>query len=215
LETYANYTAGNKKQFRVVYDSFASWPMEWYLRDYNKRFIGGDKARPEQDEVVMFVEYAKHNTNVLTEEVRGYQTQIAELQNQPASAERDNQIRNLQTQMATAQNVLTEYVQQRYAMRWWFPEEWYKNDFLLGLNPKTSPFNEQIGGVFKSAWVTMSEPQFTGTLWKYLVFRDPPKPLGSEDMIVLLRRDIAQNWHYLQYPPPPMTDVPVRYTPLK
>lgn len=215
LETYANYAAGNKKQFRVVYDSFTSWPMEWYLRDYNKRFIGGDKARPEQDEVVLFVEYAKHNTNVLTEEVRGYQTQIAELQNQPASPDRDNQIRNLQTQMATAQNVLTEYVQQRYAMRWWFPEEWYKNDFLPGLNPKTSPFNEQIGGVFKSAWVTISEPQFTGTLWKYLVFRDPPKPLGSEDMIVLMRRDIAQNWHYLQYPPPPMTDVPVRYTPLK
>jgi hypothetical protein len=48
--------------------------------------------------------------------------------------------------------------------------------------------------------VTISQPNLTGTLWKYLVFRETPKPLGSEDMIVLLRRDIATQYHYLQYP---------------
>jgi len=39
------------------------------------------------------------------------------------------------------------------------------------------------------------------------MFRKLPKPLGSEDMVLALRKDIAQQWHYLQYRPTPSRDV--------
>jgi hypothetical protein len=103
---------------------------------------------------------------------------------------------------------LSDYMVQRYAMRWWFPEEWYKNEFIPGLDPKTAPFLNQVGAALNTARVSVTEPQLQSTLWKYLAFREPPKPLGSEDMVIAIRKDIAQMWHRLQYPPPDTTDIP-------
>lgn len=168
LEDYSYYATG-ARDLKVAYDSFTSWPYEWYLRNYkNKQFIGGGDAPAGPDMPVMFLEYAKHN-------------------NDPK---------------------LNDYVVQRYAMRWWFPEEWYKNEFIPGLDPKSSPFMSQIGGALNTAKVTVTQPSLQATLWKYLAFREPPKPLGSEDMVLVVRKDIAQIWHRLQYPPPDITDVP-------
>jgi hypothetical protein len=168
LEDYSYYATG-ARDLKVAYDSFTSWPYEWYLRNYkNKQFIGGGDAPAGPDMPVMFLEYAKHN-------------------NDPK---------------------LSDYMVQRYAMRWWFPEEWYKNEFVPGLDPKSAPFLNQIGAAFNTAKVTVTEPSLQATLWKYLAFREPPKPLGSEDMVIAVRKDIAQMWHRLQYPPPDITDIP-------
>lgn len=169
LEAYANTSAGSKRDFKVMYDSFTSWPMEWYLRDYNKHFIAEAKAEPTADQRVLLLEYAQHNSD---------------------------------------ENLKNNYVAQRYAMRWWFPEEWYKNEFLPGMNPKTTPFGEQIGGALGTTWATISQPTLQGTLWKYLMFREPPKPLGSEDMILFVRKDAVQQYHYIQYPPPRSDNLP-------
>ncbi len=170
IEAYSKLTTGGLNT-KVVYDSFTSWPFEWYLRDYtNKVFIGGGEATPSPDTPIMLLEYAKHTNDTKLEQ---------------------------------------DYVGQRYAMRWWFPEEWYKNEFIPGQDPKSSPFLGQIGGALHTVWVTLTEPQLTGTLWKYLVFREPPKPLGSEDMIVFVRKDALQQYHYAQYQPVPSTDLPV------
>jgi hypothetical protein len=167
LADYSNYATGGLNT-KVVYDSFTSWPYEWYLRDYkNKSFIGGGNVPTDGDVPVMFLEYAKHN-------------------NDPN---------------------LSNYLLQRYAMRWWFPEDWYKQDFLPGLDYKNSPFGQQVGTALGTVKATVMEPQLQSTLWKYLVFREPPKPLGSEDMVVAVRKDIAQVYHRLQYPPPDTTDV--------
>ena len=40
LNDYSNYATGGTN-LKVIYDSFTSWPFEWYLRDFkNKQFIG-------------------------------------------------------------------------------------------------------------------------------------------------------------------------------
>ncbi len=45
LNDYSNYATGGTN-LKVIYDSFTSWPFEWYLADYkNKQFIG-DGALP-------------------------------------------------------------------------------------------------------------------------------------------------------------------------
>lgn len=153
-----------------MYDSFTSWPYEWYLRDYTKKqFVGGSDPQPTPDHKVLFLEYAKNHSN---------------------------------------QNLLRDYVAQRYAMRWWFPEEWYKNEFIPGQDYKSSPFLSQVGGALNTIWITVTQPQHQATLWKYLMFRDPPKPLGSEDMIMFVRKDAVQLFHRIQFEPPPSTDVP-------
>jgi hypothetical protein len=167
LSDYSDYTTGGKN-VKVIYDSFASWPYEWYLRDYkNKQFIGTNDPPTGPDVPVLFLEYARHNNDAK----------------------------------------LADYLPQRYAMRWWFPEDWYKVDFIQGQNYHTDPFMGQVGAALSTVKGTITEPQMTATLWKYLIFREPPKPLGSEDMIVFVRRDTAQIYHYLQYKPPATTDV--------
>lgn len=166
LNDYSNYATGGSN-VKVIYDSFASWPYEWYLRDYkNKTFIAGGDPAPGPDSPIMFLEYAKHNNDAN----------------------------------------LSDYIVQRYAMRWWFPEEVYKNDFMPGLDPKSSPIFSQIGAAFATIKDTIFDPNRASGMWKYLVFRDLPKPLGSEDMVLALRKDIVQEWHYIQYKPPILDD---------
>jgi hypothetical protein len=167
LADYSDFATGGKN-LKVIYDSFASWPYEWYLRDYkNKQFIGTGDPPTGPDVPVLFLEYARHNSDAK----------------------------------------LVDYLPQRYALRWWFPEEWYKSDFIQGQNYHTDPFMGQVGAALSTVGGTITNPQMTATLWNYLIFRQPPKPLGSEDMIVFVRRDIAQIYHYLQYKPPTTTDV--------
>jgi hypothetical protein len=168
INDYAMFTTGGLNT-RVVYDSFASWPFEWYFRDYkNKSFIGAGDPPVGPDNPILVLEYAKHN-------------------NDPK---------------------LADYVAQRYAMRWWFPEDWYKSQLIQGQNYKTSPFASQVGALLGTTASTITNPEMMSTLWKYLMFRQTPLPLGSEDMIVFVRRDQAQLFHYLQYKPPSSTDTP-------
>jgi predicted membrane-bound mannosyltransferase len=170
LNDYSNYATGGTN-LKVIYDSFTSWPFEWYLRDFkNKQFIGDSAPQTTGPDAppVLLLEYAKHN-------------------NDPN---------------------LSNYVVQRYAMRWWFPEELYKQNLIPGLDYHSAPMTSQIGEALSSAVQTITDPGRMSTLWNYLEFRKLPNPLGSEDMVVALRRDIAQQWHYLQYQPPTINDLP-------
>jgi hypothetical protein len=183
LADFSRATTGGL-DVKVVYDSEVSWPMEWYLGNYkNKQFIGGN-APTDAEAPVMFLGY-----NRLTD-----------------------------------QNILKNYVPQRYALRWWFPEEWYKNEFLLdqfqkdangGIinDPVTQQAKEnppwvQAGSALRTVARTVTMPELQAELWNYLAYRETPKPLGSTDFVLFLRKDVAQYWHRLQYEPPPSTNVP-------
>lgn len=176
LTDFSVATTGGKN-VKVLYDSFASWPFSWYLRDFKSAsFVGGDVPKPGDDVPVMITEYATKHDNP---------------------------------------DLLKNYTQQRYAMRWWFPEEWYKNDLMSGLpageDYKSAPITRSAGVLATKLGDTFTKPDNQATLWNYLMFREPPKPLGSEDMIVFLRKDIAQTYHYLQYKPMPGDDLPLAY----
>ncbi|HKP53406.1 MAG TPA: glycosyltransferase family 39 protein [Chloroflexia bacterium] len=172
IETFSNFTTtgtnvkgGN--EIKIMYDDTTSWPMEWYLRDYNKVFIGAGDPNPGADVPILLLDYERHK-------------------NKP--------------------NFLPNYIAQRYAMRWWFPQEWYMQQFLP--TTKQGSPTEQVGEAIHTVSITVTEPKLQSTLWKYLIFRETPQPLGSTDMTLYLRRDIAQLYHRLQYDAPPSTDVP-------
>jgi hypothetical protein len=107
--------------------------------------------------------------------------------------------------------LLKNYTSQRYAMRWWFPEDWYKKDLVKGLaegqTPKNAPLATAALLVVKLG-DTFTKPDNEATLWKYLLFRETPQPLGSYDMLVYVRKDVAPYYHYLQYDPIPSHDIP-------
>jgi hypothetical protein len=104
------------------------------------------------------------------------------------------------------------YVSQRYAMRWWFPEDWYKKDLMKGLPEgetyKTISLLTSSSTLLTKLGDTFTKPDNQATLWKYLFFREPPQPLGSYDMLVYVRKDVAPFYHYLQYQPNPSDDIP-------
>lgn len=112
--------------------------------------------------------------------------------------------------------MLKDYVAQRYAMRWWFPEEWYKNDLMstlpAGETYTTASLTTSAGVLTSKLGDTFTKPDNQATLWNYLMFRVPPKSLGSTDMMVFVRKDVAQMYHMLQYQPLNVSDVPTTDT---
>jgi hypothetical protein len=104
------------------------------------------------------------------------------------------------------------YVSQRYAMRWWFPEDWYKKELMSGLTEvdayKNAPLASTAATLAIKLGDTFTKPDNQATLWKYLLFRDTPQPLGSYDMLVYVRKDVAPFYHYLQYQANPSDDLP-------
>jgi hypothetical protein len=103
------------------------------------------------------------------------------------------------------------YTSQRYAMRWWFPEDWYKKDLMSGLpagETSKSALAASAGLLVVKLGDTFTKPDNQATLWKYLLFRETPLPLGSFDMLVYVRKDVAPFYHALQYPPNPSDDLP-------
>jgi uncharacterized protein (TIGR03663 family) len=66
----------------------------------------------------------------------------------------------------------SKYVSQRYRLRWWFPEDY------RALSPQTI-----VSGLLS--------PTNREKLWRFLLYRDPPDPLGSTDFMMFVRRDLA------------------------
>jgi|SRR5579859_6240460 len=175
------------RDLKVAYDSLASWPWEWYLRDYkNKQFMGGDgpKTAPAPDVAVLVVDSAWYD-----KATSGQAPQLA------------------------------NYVGVKYPMRWWFPEDTYRNfvpstwdelDPAQPAKPDGSP-NYQIDaagktvkapvrqflGALDTILYTLRTPAEQGKLWKYLVYRQPYAALGSTDMAVFVRRDLVDRYNYL------------------
>ena len=82
-----------------------------------------------------------------------------------------------------------------------------KQQLIKGSN-SASPIPDQIGAILNTTAQTFTNPQMEATLWNYLMFRQTPLPLGSTDMVVFIRKDIVQLYHYIQYQPPQSTDEP-------
>src|SRR5215212_187600 len=188
LETFSRFTTG-AKDVKVIYDSEVSWPFEWYLGDYpNKQFVGGSRPDPGPDVPVMFVGYQYLDLNETSSD--------------------DQAAKDWKAKMRQNWTV------QRYALRWWFPEEWYKNDLIpnqyetdangaIITDPATgtqkpAPPLAQVGDALHTVLNTFTVPDNQAKLWNYLMYKEPPKPLGSTDFVVFIRKDVAQLWHYLQ-----------------
>ena len=55
----------------------------------------------------------------------------------------------------------------------------------------------QIQGALDTILYTLRTPEEQGKLWKYLIYRQPYSALGSTDMAVFVRKDLAARYNYL------------------
>jgi hypothetical protein len=83
---------------------------------------------------------------------------------------------------------LDGFVQQRYPLRWWFPEcEVYRfpaSDKECGPNPGASSL---LSRFLRRPW----DGAAIAETWKFLMYRELPAPLGSTDWVLLVRPEIA------------------------
>lgn len=67
----------------------------------------------------------------------------------------------------------SKYVSQEYRLRWWFPEDTYR-----AMSPS-------------AILSTLLSPKDRTELWRYLLYRETPQPLGSTNFTMFVRRDLA------------------------
>jgi hypothetical protein len=75
---------------------------------------------------------------------------------------------------------------QRYPLRWWFPNEGNR----LPDDWRTAPLDENsplLMRLLRSPLDGRSQAQ----LWRYLIYRVPPEPLGSTDFVIAVRPELA------------------------
>ena len=89
----------------------------------------------------------------------------------------------------------SNYVGQRYRLRWWFPEDYRTGqDFIRALTPPDERANlaqttSQPG--ILDIIRAMLRPEARDRLWKYLLYRQPLNPLGSTDFVLYVRKDLV------------------------
>jgi hypothetical protein len=75
---------------------------------------------------------------------------------------------------------------QRYPLRWWFPNEGNS----LPEDWRTAPLDANsplLMRLLRSPLDSRSQAQ----LWRYLIYRVPPEPLGSTDFVIAVRPELA------------------------
>ncbi len=202
-----------KKDMGVMYDSLASWPWEWYLRDFKNDRFKGDPGPA----TTVTTDAAQIGTNPHVPAANGSGTLVLTEQGME-----DMKVLILDAEKwydPTDKKALLEaagYEGTKYPMRWWFPEETYKDDvnnLNQGLIPsrwdkvtkdangqdvRTKDVIGQMMGLFDTIRYTLTTPIEQGRLWKYLMYREPYAPLGSTNMSVWVRNDVAPLYHGLQ-----------------
>ncbi len=84
----------------------------------------------------------------------------------------------------------------RYPMRWWFPEEMYRNLIPEQERDRVAEA-DPVSNVLLNAKYTLQgiaswrEPEQQAQLWRYVMYRRPDGILNSSDMVLYVRNDLV------------------------
>lgn len=169
IDNLSEETTGGKG-LRIWYDSGVSWPMQWYLRDYENKEFKGTSASNVPDDVPIVI--------VSNEYERGFR------------------------------QALSGYTAQEYVLRWWFPEETYR-DFAIApeLPPGRSAWqsrNDPHGPIeiIKSIGTTLENqltPEGQLRLYRLMMYRDLDWANGQYNFKVYVRNDLLPFFNGIRY----------------
>jgi len=135
----------------IAIDNSVEWPFDWYFRDQRGLSYFNERSP------------LARNTSVI----------LSRVETNGADVAGDKMVADLKTRLGT------EYVVRRYPLRWWFPEELYRD-----ANYKPRDLGSVAGELFKGE----NLPKFA----KYFFYRDPQFQLGSTDFYLFVKNDYAQ-----------------------
>ena len=103
---------------------------------------------------------------------------------------------------------LTGYTEQNYVLRWWFPEELYRNLAIAPeLPPGRSAWSEAgnphgpvavVKSIFHSV-ASLFKPKGQQHLYRLIMYRDLEQPLGHTDFKIYIRNDLLQKFNDIRY----------------
>lgn len=100
--------------------------------------------------------------------------------------------------MSANEPLLTDFVKLRLPMRWWFPEsETYRLSTLKQDQSWLTRFDDQHcpkTSLLDRLLCSPTNAQTINQVWSYLLFRQPPAPLGSVDFAIYVRPEIADGF---------------------
>jgi hypothetical protein len=171
LEQFSHEWTGGMG-LQIWYDGGVQWPLNWYLREFPNRRLFYDMPEDVTAPIVIAA-VSQH------------------------SAERDQR--------------LTEYSYVEYPMRWWVPEVDVYRRFAIApeLNNEfqqnhqtTQPPPYSLGDVARSVWssvASLRHPEQQAKLFRMVVFRELPAPVGSYNYRVYVHDDYRHYYDALRH----------------
>ena len=166
------------KGLKIWYDSGVSWPMQWYLRDYTNKEFKGTSLPKDGDGNPVAIPSDVSVVIVSNAYERGFK------------------------------DSLEGFTAQEYVLRWWFPEETYRDfaiapELPVGRSAWTS--SEDPNGplaILESIGDTIEHqltPEGQLRLYRLLMYRDLDWPNGQYNFKVYIRNDLLPFFNDIRY----------------
>lgn len=157
----------------IWYDSGTSWPMQWYLRNYqNKRFYGTRLESPPDVPVVLIAgEYLSSENRAMLSGYTG-------------------------TEYALRWWFPEDETYRRFAIAPELNKEWRQN--YQSSAPAPYGVLDVLGSVWNSVW-SLHEPEQQLRMFRLVAYRDLPAPIGSYNFHVFVRNDLIETYNDIRY----------------
>ncbi len=151
----------------------------------SEKTVGGQKAPLIYDTVVAwpFVWYLRDFPNARFEGDGPRSVPTSDVQFVLIGADNEDDV----------QPFLKNYTAFRYPMRWWFPEEMYRNLIPKAEVEAAGPLRGLYlnGKYVLQGFASWRQPQQQAQLWRYVMYRRPDGILNSTDMVLYVRKDLV------------------------
>ncbi|HET7092300.1 MAG TPA: TIGR03663 family protein, partial [Thermomicrobiales bacterium] len=110
--------------------------------------------------------------------------------------------------VGAVQAAMQGYTAQPYVLRWWFPEEVYRNFAIAPeLRPGRSAWASVdqphgVGDILGSVWTSVRNlftPQGQAQVYRLLMYRDLPDRIDSYGFTLYIRNDLLPLYNSLRY----------------
>ncbi len=171
LNALSEETTGGK-DLEIWYDTKNAWPTRWYLRDFPNQHSYNGSLGTIPDEAAVVIAAAGSGR--------------------------------------LAASALPGYTAQDYVLRWWFPEEIYR-DFAIApeipagrsaWRSADAPHGPgAIAGSVVDSLATQLDPSGQQRIYRLLMYRDLPYPIGTYDYTLYVRDDLVPLLNQIRYGP--------------
>jgi uncharacterized protein (TIGR03663 family) len=163
------------KDMVIAYDAGTSWPMQWYLRDYNsRRYFGTTLNEPADAPIVLISTDSLYSNPQNHDMLVGYTW--------------------------TEYSMRWWFPEDETYRRFAIAPELNRPERQNYQTDQQGPFTlmDVAASVWRSIW-SMHDPQQQSKIFRLVAFRELWAPIGSYNYRVYVRNDLLQTWNDIRY----------------